>query len=247
VTDEETELRVLLERGVPQLPAPARRLERVRDRVRRRARRRAAGLSVAAVTVVAAAGLLLPGVRAGDRSADPDPPGVTTFAPAGSGTPSPTDGPTTDGVVQVHDFPALAGLQLHLPRNWFVLEPPVSASDTVFVASQPLGLPKDACVHPLDGFCTPLVRSLGRGGVLMMLQLRHNQGMADKMRVTGRRVGAEPALKSCVNVGGTSEMGATLVDDAGSAAVVNVTVCLARPTGTQQAQARDVLMNADFN
>jgi hypothetical protein len=245
VTDEETELRVLLERGVPQLPAPAQRLERVRDRVRRRARRRTAGLSVAAVMAVAAAGLLLPGGRTGDRSADPDPPAVSTFVPAGSGTPSPSEGPTSEAGYRVTDFPALAGLRLSLPSSWYTLKP--AGSDSDYAASQPLALPQDACVHPLDGFCTPLVRSLGHGGVLMMLQLDKNQGLADKMRLFGRQVGVDAVVSSCRHVGGTDQLSVTMVDGSGSPVVVTATACLARPTGPQQAQVRDVLMNAEFN
>jgi hypothetical protein len=245
VTDEESELRVLLERGVPQLPAPAQRLERVRDRVRRRARRRAAGLSVAAVTAVAAAGLLLPGARTGDRSADPDPPAVTTIAPAGSGTPSPSGSPTPDSAYRVYDFPALAGLQLQLPPTWYALKPRDSAAN--YVASQPLGLPEGDCIHPLDGLCTPLVRLLAGDGVLMVLQLEHNQGMADKLRTTGWTVGAEPVVQACRAVGGTDQMGVTIADGSGSSALIVATVCLSHPTVQQQAQTRDVLMNADFN
>src|SRR4051812_30311075 len=51
---DEQELRALLERAVPQLPAPAQRLERVRERLRRRRRRRTAAVTGGAVLALAA-------------------------------------------------------------------------------------------------------------------------------------------------------------------------------------------------
>ncbi|MFC4034260.1 hypothetical protein ACFO3J_22685 [Streptomyces polygonati] len=264
----EDELRVLLERAVPHLPSPAQRLERVRERVRRRTRRRAAGLSVAAVLVVAAAGLLLPGVRTGgDTSAAPTVAAtgarVTTLAPpasdsvpagpSASGT-APgrlaTDPPTPTTPISYPyrrtGFPGLTGLSLRLPAGWSSLQP--AGADTDFVSSQPLGLPENGCAHALDDFCTPLAYRLHPGsGVLMMLQVRHNGLMADKFRQMARQLSAEPPVEACRTVGGTTQWGSLIVDGAGSDVVIEATVCLAGPTPSLTARVRDMLLTAEFS
>src|SRR5882757_8102814 len=200
---DEGELRVLLERGVPQLGAPAQRMEQVRARVRRRRRRRNAGLSATAVLAVAAAGLLLPGV--GGPSGAPVPPAVTSLAPPASSTSGPT---ATRPVYPRHDFPALAGLTLALPPGWSALDLP----DGGFVSSQALSSSASVCATPLDGFCTPLARNLDAGGVLVQLTLTHNPSTAAKFRALPREVGAADLGKSCVLVGGTLQLSTLLVD-----------------------------------
>lgn len=257
MTDErfsEAELRALLERAVPQLPAPPQRLERVRDRALRRRRRRTAGVSATAVVAVALAGLLLPTL--GGTSGSPGPTAVTSLAPPASGSaPTASGAPTTTDqepsrpptalpTVRAYDFPEQAGLRLSLPAKWFTIDAPKTGAS--YVSSQQLGLPPDGCVQPLDGFCTPLARTLDRGGVLMMLTLNHNQLMADKLRLGAPKVGPAPVLSSCRTVGGTAQLTGALVDSAGSDVVVDATVCLARPTAAQQAQVRDALTSADF-
>ncbi|WP_329134309.1 hypothetical protein OG552_18610 [Streptomyces sp. NBC_01476] len=252
---EGDELRVLLERAVPQLPAPARRLEQVRARVRRRARRRAAGLSVTAVLAIATFGLLAPGL--GGAPGDPAPPAVTSLAPPASvsvptaeptgaptGGPASTQAPPPTTAYRLYRFSALSGLGLRLPPGWSTLEP--AGSDANYVSSQGLGMPKGTCVHPLDDFCTPLVRTLTPGGVLMMLRISHNQGMADKIRLTGPRIGAGQVLTSCRTVGGVAQLGATLADLSGSDVTIEATVCLAGAQAALQAEVRDILMNATF-
>src|SRR5882757_10189425 len=152
---EEGELRVLLERGVPQLGAPAQRMEQVRARVRRRRRRRNAGLGATAVLAIAAAGLLIPGL--GGPTGAPVPPALTSLAPPASGVTGPS--PTRPGYPR-HDFPTLAGLSLALPPGWSTLAVP----DGAFVSSQALSPSKTTCPTSLDGFCTPLARALAPGG-----------------------------------------------------------------------------------
>jgi hypothetical protein len=254
VTDEETELRVLLERAVPQLPAPAQRLERVRERVRRRARRRAVGLSATAVLAVAAAGLLLPGI--GRPSGAPVPAGMATPAPpASGGAPTtgattgassvpPTASPTVPASYPRYTFARLDGLGLRLPPGWFTLRPP--GLGPAYVSSQQLAEPENGCGHPLDDFCTPLVRRLAPGGELVQLAPVNNQARADKTRTQGRTVGRESVLSACRAVGGTTQLGSEIADGSGSAVLIEATVCLARPTAAQEALARDALLTADF-
>jgi hypothetical protein len=254
----EDELRVLLERAVPQLPAPAQRLERVKERARRRRRRRVAGVSATAVVAVAAAGLVLPGL--GSTSGAPAPPAVTSLAPPASGS-APTDGvpreptptasdattapPSGEQAATGYHFAELAGLDLMLPPHWSTIAAPKTGA--VFASSQQLGLPPDGCVKPLDGFCTPLVRRLDRGGVLMMMTVEHNTLLAQKYRVGVRPVTPSTVVGACRTVGGTAQTSAVIPDAAGSDVIVQVSVCLARPSDGQQSRIDDALANADFS
>lgn len=267
VTDEERELSALLERVVPQLPAPAQRLERVRERMRRRRRRRAAaGASAAAVVVVAAAGLLLSGpvgtssmpgqrARAASGIAGSAMPG-NTGAPAATGGGTASRGPTEiepppstmppsamSPGSRVYSFADLSGLWLVVPTRWYALE---AAKDSAYVSSQRLGMPKDHCVRAREELCTPLVRTLDRGGSLVQLTLDHNKPRADKARLLGRTVGPTPAEAACRAVGGTVELGAEFPGPVGSDLLIEATACLARPTSAQQDQTRDVLTTAGF-
>ncbi len=267
---EEQELRVLLERAVPQLPAPAQRLESVRERVRRRRRRRAAGLSATAVLAVAAAGLLLPGAT--DPGGSPPPDATGTLAPtvpgtlgptspgAASGTASdpaagsapPTAVPTTPWdatsapTAMPRAFPTLSGLRVAVPATWSVLV--AQDSTRAYVSSQDLALPKGGCAGQRDDFCTPLVRMLDTDGVLVQFTLSLNQSMADKARGAGRSgVSGESVLGACRAVGGTEQLGAMLADGSGSPAVVVATACLADPTPEQETRARELIAGADFS
>ncbi|MCL2729491.1 MAG: hypothetical protein FWE15_05645 [Actinomycetia bacterium] len=243
---EERELRALLERAVPQLPAPAQRLESVRARVRRRRRRRAAGLSGAAALAVAVAGLLVPGVSGRDPA--PTVPGGPTaiVPPASGGAPTTVGGPspTVDASVQTRHFADLGGLDLRLPRGWSVLAPGGSA--TAWASSQALALPQGGCANALDDFCTPLQRVLGSDGVLIQLTFQLNQAMADKARVRHLEVGDETVVTACHSVGGTVQLGTQLTDRSGSAVLVLATACLSHPGPAQLARVRDVLTTADF-
>lgn len=265
----EDDLRALLERAVPQLPAPVQRLERVKERARRR-RRRAVGVSATAVVAVAAAGMVLPTLNG--TSGAPVPPAVSTLEPPASGSGPTATGPTaTDRMTTVpvdgtptpantvdpteppsamaasvrHHFPELSGLDLWLPPGWHTITAP--KADAVFASSQTLGLPMDGCVKPLDGFCTPLDRTLTPGGVLMMLTVRHNQLTVDKLHADGRPVTPTAVLGACRAVGGTAQTDAMIADASGSDLLVQVSVCLAGPTDAEQAQIKDALMSADFS
>ncbi|MFI1091632.1 hypothetical protein [Streptomyces sp. NPDC020917] len=245
--EQEQELRALLERAVPQLPAPAQRLESLRARLRRRRRRRAAGLSGAAALAVALAALLVPGVAGRGPVPSTAPGGPTAIVPpASGGGPTTTGGPapTADASVQTRHFADLGGLDLRLPRGWPVLAPGGSA--TAWVASQALALPQGGCANALDDFCTPLQRVLEGDGVLIQLAFQLNQGMADKARFRHIEVGNETVVTACRSVGGTVQLGTQLTDRSGSAVVVVATACLSHPGPAQLARVRDVLTTADF-
>ncbi|MEV0090282.1 hypothetical protein [Streptomyces sp. NPDC050738] len=111
----ENELRVLLERTVPQIPAPTDRLMSVRNRVARRRTRRAAGAAACAVAAVALTITLLPT-------------GPTAVLPA-----APPTRPPTPAYGAVH-FPGLGGLALPLPAGW----QSGTAGGLPVAASQPL-------------------------------------------------------------------------------------------------------------
>ncbi|MEW2518549.1 hypothetical protein [Actinacidiphila alni] len=263
----EDELRALLERAVPQLPAPAQRLERVKEKAARRRRRRVAGVSATAVVAVAAAGLVLPGLRDGGTTGSPAPPAVSRLAPPASGSstasgaatdrrePTPTatgpmTGPATGPpaaatAVVRHHYPELSGLDLMLPADWGTLTAPKTGA--VFTSSQDLGLPTDGCVTPLDGFCTPLARTLEPGGVLIMMTLQHNKLMADKFRSSARPATPSEVVGACRTVGGTAQTTAAITDTAATDVIVQVSVCLARPAKGQQEQLDDALTNAAFS
>jgi hypothetical protein len=248
---EERELRALLERGVPQLPAPAQRLESVRIRIRRRRRRRAAGLSGAAVLAVVLAGLLVPGTGGSAGVPAPGVPSTALAGPASAGprpAPTPTSTPpptsTDDAAVDLRQFAKLGGLTLRLPRTWSVLAP--GGSSTVWVSSQALALPAGGCDKALDDFCTPLQRSLEPGGVLVQFAFDLAQGKADKARARAPQVGNEAVYTACRTIGGTAQLATQLTDQAGSAVFVLATACLSHPGPAQEAQVRDVLTTADF-
>ncbi|SDM93810.1 hypothetical protein [Actinacidiphila guanduensis] len=246
---EEDELRVLLARVVPQLAPPPQRMARVRERLRRRRRRRAAG-AVAVVAAAVTAAVLLPGAGDGPGSLGPTPP----TSPQAAGTPTAVAGPATGPSASTQPpsyaadarvFGELTGLRLELPKGWHTLTAPKQS--TAFVSSQALGLPGDGCFHPLDDFCTPLVRQLTPGGTLIQFALEHNQGMADKARLRGDLPGARPLLTACRTVGGTSQLAAEIADGSGSDVLVVATACLSHPTPEQDALARQILSSADFS
>lgn len=253
---DERELRVLLERAVPQLPSPARRLEDVRMRVRRRRQRRAAGGAGLAVAAAAAAGLLAPSLTGATGPAQAvRPPASAPSVPPVTypGTPgTPGTGPTSltaspppypaDGA-RARRFDALAGLTLDVPRGWYVLAP--SGSSTVWLSTQSLALPQDGCAHPRDGFCTPLVRALGRGAVLVQVEVRIEPAFTLKSPQAAANVEAQKVLSACRAVGGTAQLGTTVLREADSA-VAWAAACLARPGADARAAARALLTTADF-
>lgn len=245
----EDELRVLLERAVPQLPAPAQRLERVRMRMRRRRRRRTAAVTVSAVLAVAAV-VAVPGLvrPQGGGSA---PAVVATGGPAVATTPAAggarSRGPGTGtGTASPGGYrpDGMEGLRLRPPKGWKILEDP--DTDSVFLSSQSLVLPDGGCDHALDGFCTPLARVLASDGALVMFRLTRSPAQEQKLSGFALPLEDQPPYSSCLAVTGTRQMGRTMVGSGGSGTVVWAVACLAHPSAAQTARVRDLIGSADF-
>ncbi|NGO80453.1 hypothetical protein G6045_33070 [Streptomyces sp. YC504] len=163
--DDERELRDLLERAVPRLPAPDSRMRRVRERVVRRRRRRTAAVAGACVAAAAVlAGTLLPG--SGTE------PGPALVPPAGSAS------------RDLLRHSELAGLTLELPPGWHgltVLEDPGAKMRAVaYAAPQPLGSGRDACARDGAEVCPPLDQLPKQDGALLILALDSTPTLAGK-------------------------------------------------------------------
>ncbi|MBC9714361.1 hypothetical protein H9Y04_17520 [Streptomyces sp. TRM66268-LWL] len=214
--DDERELRELLERTVPRLPAPALRMRRLRERVVRRRRRRtaaAAGSCVAAAAVLA--GTLLP-----------DPPkdtGPALVPPAASAS------------RDLLRHSELAGLTVELPRGWYGLAVPEDRGNKMravaYAAPQPLGGGGSACARDGIGVCPPLDRLPESGGALLILTLDRTPTLAGKAqsppRLDGtsldgvcRSIGASRQYYGLAKVPGQPDaaLAATLCASGGSAA-----------------------------
>lgn len=196
--DDEQALRVLLERGVPRLPAPATRLAGVRERLARRRRRRAAGGAALAVVSLVAAGALLPDVLRGGQQQVP---------PAAS----PPQAVTGTAGVRA-SFPELDGLVLRLPASWDALWLPGvddrKIQATGFVAAQRLRPYERTCPEPAkpDGsgaLCQPVER-LGPGGVLLALSLVRGEDF-DAQPPSKEFTRASEVWPGCRRIGGTAQ------------------------------------------
>jgi hypothetical protein len=222
---------------------------------RRRRRRAAVGASAVAVAVVAAAGLLLPSpggtarpAASGQRAQAAGPGTAGAHATAGRAT---TAGPGPTGTTlapappgdRVYAYADLAGLRLTMPADWYTLK---AGTLSEYAATQPLAVPTSGCDHARDDFCTPLVRSLDRGGTLLQFRLKHDAVALDKVRLTAHVVQAAPVVTACRTVGGTTQLTTTLPGPQGSDVVVTLTACLAAPNAAQLTQTRDVLTSADL-
>ncbi|MCM2420525.1 hypothetical protein [Streptomyces sp. RKAG293] len=246
--ETERELRVLLERVVPQLPAPAQRLDGVRDRVRRRRRRRAAGTATLAVSAVALAGLLVPGFvrdRARPESVPPASAPGTGALPApeagvpdpegSSSLPPPTTTPTPDARTR---YPEIGGMSAALPREWRVLR----MAEAGFAATQPMAASKKPCGDGIDGYCSPLNQPLRPDGAVLVFQIADPAGiLAAKIRGF-HQVQKVELLKSCQRFGADEQLAsATAATDRSSDVVVTVTACLYRATPARLQQVREAM------
>ncbi|MGW4897410.1 hypothetical protein ACWEQL_34935 [Kitasatospora sp. NPDC004240] len=180
VAEVEQELRVLLHRAAPELPAPADRMARILDRAdRTRRRRRSAALTAgltaglaAAVLVAAPAIAPTPGPAVGPAAGPAAGPTGVTGPPA----PTPTPEVGADPARPVR-FPDLGGVVLDLPANWYAIAAPsydpmnslghlsTQALTAKATCPPPTGEPKS----PL-AVCTP-TGELDSGGVLITLML----------------------------------------------------------------------------
>jgi hypothetical protein len=218
----EHELRLLLERGVPRLGAPAQRMREVRRRVLRRRRRRFATLG-AVVSVVAVAGgfaVLRPDVP--PSSAGPPGGAATAPVPTPDAPPTPTADPSRGSVVR------LDGLTFALPEGWRLTRPHTPSALVAYVSNQPLGA-RIPCPDPaVDGFaCAPWAR-LGKGGVLVFFRLTKTP--IGKAAAPGRFALEGPHLpnKDCRVLGGDQEVigWGTPAGGAGQGVAANAYACL---------------------
>ncbi|MDX3238480.1 hypothetical protein PV392_22880 [Streptomyces sp. ME03-5709C] len=243
----ERELRVLLERAVPQASAPHDRMAQIRRRVRRRRRRRAAAGAMAVlggVTAVVAAALL--------RPVDPATPGDVLPAASPSRavpapgflaptpTPTPTRTPGTDSSYALVRIDALSGLRLKLSgTGWTSLA--TRAPDglvTGFVGAQPLQR-RDRCTKQelISYAVCPPVDKVAEGGVLISFQ-QIDDGTEVSVRPGRFTVkGMAPASEGCRELGGRHELTGWGTEPDGTSSVgLMVRACFSRPEqGTVEA------------
>ncbi|MEV4973597.1 hypothetical protein [Streptomyces scopuliridis] len=271
--EDERELRILLEKAVPRLPAPEGRLHGVRERVaRNRRRRRTAGAAAAAVTGLALAGTLLPGVlRAGpestppasaapsvtaprgtDPSATPPPSAATpdTATPSAAGPDTATQGPTPgDARDQRTRFAHVAGLTLRLPDTWQALDVPEDARYKQpargFVSNQRL-VPYDrACPGNDPSLCLP-VRSLRPGGALVTLVADSSSDLSAKSQVPPALYVSARLSPACRKIAGTQEFTGLIGGAPAPSSAVIVTVCVAGDSPGTVEDAHAMVTGADF-
>ncbi|WP_329384692.1 hypothetical protein [Streptomyces sp. NBC_01716] len=220
--DEERELRILLERAVPRLPAPDERLRRVRERAARsRRRRRAAGTTAVAVTGLVVAGTLLPGLLRG---------GPDGGAPPAS--PAPTVSATDSEDGRAVRFPDLGDLTLRLPPGWQALAVPGDpARDLVprgYVASRRVpDTLTPACAKEPETGCEP-VATLPSGSVLVSLDVKKFRGLDTKTQDPPALHPLARPSALCRKLMGTEEYSALLAGpDPGADVGIQVSVCAA--------------------
>ncbi|MFC8831468.1 hypothetical protein ACFT9I_39730 [Streptomyces sp. NPDC057137] len=238
----EHELRVLLERAVPRLPAPEGRLRRVRERAARsRRRRRVAGTAAAAVTGLVVVGTLLPGFLPG---------GPGEGAPPAS--PAPTGTATDPAGGRAVRFPDLYDLTLRLPPGWQALavprDPASGRQPRGFVASQRVPTVTPACGTGQQATCEP-VRVLRPGGVLVSLDLKEFSGLHTKAQTPPLLYALDKTSAFCRKLQGTTEYGALLAGpEPGADAGIHVSVCVAGASANSRIvdDVHDMITDADY-
>ncbi|GAB2584868.1 hypothetical protein GCM10027168_17060 [Streptomyces capparidis] len=148
---DERELRLLLERAVPHLPAPEERMRRVRQRVVRRRRRQVAG-AVAGVVAAAVVTLLLRTPPGADGAREPLP--AASPSPPSSGSPLPSPSST----VQLGPYTDMGGIDVRVPNGWVARsyagwQPATVVSTVVPEALHQRGVKK--CEKAWGDFCLP--------------------------------------------------------------------------------------------
>ncbi|MER7024372.1 MULTISPECIES: hypothetical protein [Streptomyces] len=223
---DEREWRALLERAVPELPAPGDRLGQVRWRIRRRRRRRAAACAGALAVACGAtvASLVRPPVA-------PDPPA----APA----------PAASHGNRTASYPGLLGLAVRLAPGWtsWSVTDPATGEALGFAATRPrAGEPTCAEDRPKGVPCAPAV-DLGRGDALIVFRTGNVPDATDSPRL--RRSKALGGL--CRAVGATQQWdaGRPLPPGDGRAPVpVRASVCLREAPDGVRAAAEDIVGSA---
>ncbi|MDX3226203.1 hypothetical protein [Streptomyces sp. ME19-01-6] len=236
----EAELRALLERGVPRLPAPAQRMRRVQQLVARRRRRRVAGMAGAAGVAGGVAAAVTLAVLGQAPAAGPRGPGATYQVPAASPT-------ATHPVVR---YPGLDGLTVRLPRGWSGrgVRGGEGAGTVGLAGNRPAAVDTDRCTAGIRHYCLA-PHELRRGEGLLILRLGSEKALgATDQRA--RMVDTRPG-KSCRLAGGTRELlGRRAVAGSSGASgpheLITASVCLNRPSAGTLEQVRSILGSAVF-
>ncbi|AUY53367.1 hypothetical protein [Streptomyces sp. CB01881] len=246
-SEEEHELRVLLQRAAPHLTAPTDRMDRIRERAdRTRRRRRTAALAAGLTTGLVAAALAAAPALAPGHPADALHPATGTPPLAGApsataptlATDAPSPGPTVLPSASPSTslppggrplwFPDIGGVIVDLPAGWSSAVVPAAEplASTGYVASEPFGT-KAPC-PPQQAGCGPLGR-ITEGGALVTLTLVDNLDAAGKP--SGGMAEVETEVdKTCGLRGGTRELvGHRIVLVANRVATVELIGCMNRP------------------
>ncbi|MFJ5684644.1 hypothetical protein [Streptomyces sp. NPDC093099] len=273
--EDERELRILLQRAVPRLPAPEGRLREVRERVARTRRRRRTGGAAAAVTGLALAGTLLPGVlRAGEESVPPaaSAPSVTAAsptrppatgpslapspdstssdgAPPNGTSPDSTSPPPGDERAERTRFAHVAGLLLRLPETWQALDVPedprYKQSARGFVSTQRFIPYEQSCSGEDRSLCLP-VQALRPGGALLTLVAHQGAGLAAKAEDPPVLYPSDSPSPTCRKVMGTQEFTGLIGGAPAPDSAVSVTLCVAGDAPGTVEGARAMVTGADF-
>lgn len=191
----EAELRVLLERGVPRLPAPAQRMRRVQQLVVRRRRRRVAGAVGAAGVAGGVAAAVTLGVLGHAPSGGSRGHGATYQVPAASPTGTGSD----------FRYPGLGGLTVRLPDGWSgrSVWGGEEAGTVGLAGSRPAAVDEEGCAAGIQRYCLAS-HELRRGEGLLVLRLESKKALgATDQRVP--LVDTRPG-DSCRLAGGTHEL-----------------------------------------
>ncbi|MFD9592431.1 hypothetical protein ACFWA9_06680 [Kitasatospora sp. NPDC059973] len=240
----EDELRVLLQRAAPHLPAPADRMDRIRElAARNRRRRRAAGLGAGLTggllaAALAAAPAIAPAPThtalrpsAGGPAADAPGNGAPSPSlPPEGASPAPSVSPSSLPVAeddwQAVRYPELNSVIIRVPPGWstLVVRSPDPLRATGYTASQPLAGGPECASEP--GYCTPLT-ALATDGALVSMTLLRDPAYLGKIAGTTMAVQDSTIDKECSLRGGTSQLtGHRTIALGDAVAVVELTACL---------------------
>lgn len=237
---EENELRVLLEKAVPRLPAPEGRLRRVRERVaRHRRRRRTVAAAAAGVSVLVLAGTLLPGtLLPGTLRGGSEP--VPPAAPA----------PSVTALYTTMRYPELGGLVLRLPASWQGLALPSDPQHKVpargFAGTQGLAAYDSPCLGNDQSGCPPL-RKLRSGGALLTLRLVFGPLLDGKTQNPAVLNELHKVSPACRAIGGTQEYNVLLGGLPEPDSAINADLCVSGGASRAVAEARQVIAGASFD
>ncbi|WP_129772885.1 hypothetical protein [Streptomyces sp. L-9-10] len=258
--EDERELRILLQRAVPRLPAPEGRLREVRERVARNRRRRRTAGAAATVTGLALAGTLLPGVlRAGEESTPPaaSAPSVTAAPPTRPPATGPSLAPVPDSSspsagdeqAQRTRFAHVAGLLLRLPDTWQALDVPEDARYKQpargFVSTQRFVPYEQSCSGEDRSLCLP-VQALRPGGALLTLVAHQGAGLSAKAEDPPVLYPSDSPSPACREVMGTQEFTGLIGGAPAPDSAVIVTLCVAGDAPGTVEGARAMVTGADF-